>query len=220
MGEAPAGSALVEPAALAVQRSSGKVFLADPGAGLVDVFSSSGSFETDFGEGLLEAAAIAVDERSGLVYVASRGAVAVYKPNGAFEYEQMSEWSGANTPSDEFGEITGLAVDNSKGVSAGDLYVVDASENAVDVFKPKPAGAEETLEGTFLSTLAGAKLEEPNGVAVNASTGAIYVADSAKGVIDVYGSSGAFEAKLTGLGSPGGTFRENEDEEVTLRPSR
>ena len=38
-----------------------------------------------------------------------------------------------------------MAVDNSKGAqSAGDVYVVDAANNAVDVFKPKPAGSRRS----------------------------------------------------------------------------
>ena len=44
-------------------------------------------------------------------------------------------------------------------------------------------------------------------------TGDVYVADSVRGVVDVYSSSGVFERKLTGGGSPGGTFLGKEDEE-------
>jgi hypothetical protein len=219
VSEAPLGSALKEPGAVAVEQSSGRVFLADPGAGVVDVFSSAGTYETQFGEGL-EPSGVAVDEESHDVFVASGSVVDVFKPNGSGGYELLSEWSGANTPGKEFGEVRGVAVDNSKSVSdpsAGDVYVVDAANNSVDVFKPKPVGPEEEREGAFVRALGGPKLEEPNGVAVSAASGRAYVADSVKGAVYMYSDAGAFESKLTGAGSPNGTFRGPEGEEGNVR---
>jgi hypothetical protein len=215
--EAPLGTALVEPGALAVDRASGRVLVADPGKGVVDVFSSSGSFETQFGENL-SAHAVAVDEATGDVYAAEpfEDVVRVFKPDGKGGYVQLSDWSGAASPEGGFGEVAGVAVDNSKGGSdqhAGDVYVVDAARNAVYVFKPKPAGAEEAQEGSFISSLAGGKLEEPNGVAVDSSSGRVFVADSILGALDVYSSSGSFEKKLSGAGSPHGSFRGAAEEE-------
>jgi hypothetical protein len=219
VSEAPLGSALKEPGAVAVEQSSGRVLLADPGAGAVDVFSAAGVFVTRVGEGL-EPSGVAVDEESHDVYVASGNLVDVFRPNGSGGYELLSEWSGANTPGKEFGEVRGVAVDNSKSVSdpaAGDVYVVDATNNAVDVFKPKLVGPEEEREGAFVRALGGPKLEEPNGVAVSAATGKVYVADSSKGVVYMYSDAGAFESKLTGAGSPNGTFRGPEGEEGNVR---
>jgi hypothetical protein len=216
VAEAPPGTPLKEPAAATVDRSSGRVFMADPGAGVVDVFSATGGFVAQFGEGL-EPSGVAVDESSGDIYVASGAVVAVFQPNGKGGYARLSEWEGANTPAKEFGELRGVAVDNSKGPSAGDVYVLDGSNNRVDVYKPKPPGSEEAQEGAYLSALKGVKLEEPNAIAVDASTGRIYVADSVKGVVDVYSSSQAFEAKVTGAGSPEGSFRGPEGEEGNVR---
>jgi sugar lactone lactonase YvrE len=219
VSEAPLGSALKEPGAVAVEQSSGRVFVADPGAGVVDVFSSAGAFVTQFGEGL-EPSGVAVDEETHDVYVASGSLVDVFRPDGSGGYVLLSEWSGANTPGTEFGELRGVAVDNSTSVSdpaAGDVYVVDATNNAVDVFKPKPVGPEEEGEGAFVRALGGPKLEEPNGVAVSAASGKVYVADSSKGAVYMYSDAGAFESKLTGAGSPNGTFRGPEGEEGNVR---
>jgi hypothetical protein len=219
VGEAPLGTALKEPGAVAVEQSSGRVFLADPGGGVVDVLNSAGAYETQFGEGL-GPSGVAVDEETHDVYVASGNLVDVFKPNGAGGYELLSEWSGAGLPGKEFGEVRGVAVDNSKSASdpsAGDLYVVDATNNAVDLFKPKPVGLEEENEGAFVSALGGPKLEEPNGVVVSAASGKVYVADSSKGAVYIYGDLGAFESKLTGAGSPNGTFRGSEGEEGNVR---
>jgi len=200
---------------VAVDHATGNVFVADPGPGVVDVFSSTGTYLTQFGEGL-EAAAVAVDEASGDVYIAQSSVVVVFKPNGTGGYELLSEWEGLGTPSVAFGEVTGVAVDNSTSASdpsKGDVYVVDSGNGAADVFKPRPAGPEEAKQGEFLHTLTGTKLEEPNGVAVSAATGTAYVAESGKGAVDVFGSGGAFEGKLTGASSPQGTFRGKEGEE-------
>ncbi len=222
LSEAPVGTALGEPVAVAVDHASGDVFVGDPAAGVVDVFSSTGSYVTRFGEGL-EPVAVAVDEATGVVYVAepASDSVLVFKPNGAGGYESLSEWSGAAVAGGEFGEVGGVAVDNSTSAvdpSAGDVFVVDRENSAVeggvvDVFKPKPAGGEEAKEGDFVRALSGVKLVEPNGVAVSAGSGREYVADSAKGTVYEFNSSGVYEAKVTGTGSPQGSFRGKEEEE-------
>jgi DNA-binding beta-propeller fold protein YncE len=223
MREAPVGSALEEPGAVAVDRASGRVFVADRGRGVVDVFSSTGEYVAQFGEGVLEAQAVAVDEASGDVYVAepSGDVIDVFKPDGTGGYELLCEWVGVGAPGGEFGEVAAVAVDNSSSASdpsAGDVYVVDrggvASEmGVVDVFRPRPAGPGETREGEFVRVLTGVRLQEPNGVAVSAATGKVYVADSVKGVVDVFGSAGSFEGEITGRGSPQGSFSGKEKTE-------
>ncbi len=187
--------------------------MADPGAGMVDVFSPSGVFLSQFGAGKLDVVGIGVDEASGLVYVADAGAdaVLVFKPDGAGEYGLLSEWFGEGAPGGEFGRVRGVAIDNSSSVSAGDVYVVDGKEpgleeGVVDVFKPKPAGPEEGGEGVLVRHLAAGKLEAPNGIAVSGSSGRVVVADSLKGTVYIYSAEGALEEKLNGKGSPYGTF--------------
>ena len=217
--EAPTGTKLQEPTALAVDHKTGQLFSADEGAGVVNVFDSSGAYLTQIGEGSLFAVGIAVDEASGLVYVADsfQNAILVFKPNGA-SYELLSEWAGDSLPAQEFDEITGVAVDNSKSASAGDVYVIDAEDpelsvGVADVFKPKPPGPEEGQEGDLVRVLSAGKMEEPNGVAVDSSSGKVYIADSAKGGVYQFSATGAAEGKLTGKGSPNGTFSGPEEEE-------
>ena len=216
--EAPSGTPLEEPTAIAVDHTDGHVFLADASAGVIDIFSSSGAFLGKIGEGSLFASGVAVDEASGLVYVADsfENAVLVFKPKGA-GYELLSEWSGEALPAQEFGEITAIAVDNSASASAGDVYVVDSEDpelsvGVADVFKPKGPGPEEASEGSLVRVLSSGKMEEPNGVAVDGSSGKVYIADSAKGGVYEFSPSGAFEGKLTGKGSPNGTFFGSEEE--------
>jgi sugar lactone lactonase YvrE len=217
--EAPAGTPLQEPGALAVDHADGRVFVADLGTGVVDVFSSSGTFLTQIGEGSLFAAGVAVDEASHDVYVADTfaSAVLVFKPDGSGGYALLSEWTGVGALGEEFGEVTGVAVDNSKSVSAGDVYVVEAENpktgfGAVEVFKPKPAGPEEASEGDLVRSLTSGKMEEPNGVAVSGSSGEVFVADSAKGGVYEFAASGSFAGKMTGSSSPQGSFFGKEEE--------
>ncbi len=218
LSEAPGGTVLREPGVVAVDQTSGDVFVADPGAGMVDVFSSSGVFLTQFGAGQVSAVGVAVDEASGDVYVADsfRDRVLVFKPDGSGGYGPLSEWSGEAVPGEEFGEVTGIAVDNSKSGAAGDVYVVDGENpelgtGLVEVFKPKPAGSEEAEEGDLLSSL-NAKLEAPNGVVVSRSSGEVFVADSVQGTVYEFSASGVVEGKLKGAGSPQGAFLGKEEE--------
>ncbi len=215
--EAPVGTALKEPGAVAVDHATGDVFVVDPPGGVVDVFSGTGSYLTQFGEGALEA--VAVDEASGDVYVADPGASAVdvFKPDGVGGYELFSKWTGAGTLAGEFSEVAGVAVDDSSSSAAGDVYVVDSAQDVVDVFKPTPAGPQEADEGELVRTLTSAKLEEPNGVVVSTAAGTagtVYVADSVKGAVDVFGAEGTYEKQqITGAGSPQGSFAGKEHEE-------
>ena len=211
---------LAEPAAVAVDRTRGIVFISDVGAGVVDVYDSSGAFVTKFGTGSLFAAGIAVDEATGQVYVANSydDDVIVFKAADG-GYEPIGEWEGTALADEEFGEPAGVAVDNDpQSASFGDVYVVDGEDAAlsrgvVDVFKPRSPGAGEGEEGTLVRVLAKGAMEEPNGVAVDAGSGRVYIADSEKGVVYEYSATGEYEGKMNGGSAPQGSFHGTEEEE-------
>ncbi len=216
----PVGEPFLEPDAVAVDQADGRVFVGDAESGMLDVFDSSGALLTRIGDGNLRALGVAVDETTGNVYVADgfENAVLVFKPDGSGGYVFLSEWLGEGLSGEGFGEVTGVAVDNSKGASAGDVYVVDAEdpslgEGAVDVFNPKPAGVEEALEPDVVRVLSAGKMEEPNGAVVSGTSGKVFVADSAKGAVYEFSAGGVFEGKVTGSGSPQGSFKGPEGEE-------
>jgi hypothetical protein len=216
---AGAASALEEPRAVAVDRTSGDLFVADPSSEVVDVYNASGSFLTSFGEEIL-ATGVAVDESTGLVFVSdsTENAVGVFKADGKGGYAEIGEWAGKALPGGGFGEVTGVAVDNSGGPSAGDVYVVDGedptlSAGVVDVFRPQPLGPEAGAEGELVRVLSKGAMEEPNAVAVDSSSGRVYVGDSVKGAIYEYSDIGVLEAKLNGASSPQGRFGKEEAEE-------
>lgn len=212
LSEAPAGTPLSQPGAMGFDRVDDRVFVADPGRGVVDVYDSGGAFVTQIGGGQLFAVGVAVDEANGNVYVADLGtdSVLVFRPSGPSSYTLLSEWTGRHAPKETFGEVSGVAVDNSGSISAGDVYVLDAESpegglGAVQVLRPRPAGPEEGDEGNLVRSLTH-KLLEPNGVAVSSATGQVLVADSRLGAVYEFGADGAFEGKLTGSGSPQGSF--------------
>jgi hypothetical protein len=218
LSEAPPGTGLVGPVAVAVDHGAGKLFVADPLAGYVDVFDGSGSFVTRFGGGALDAVGVAVDEASGDVYVADPlgEGVDVYAPDGSGGYVLLARWWGEATPSKEFGVVAGVAIDNSGGPSAGDVYVLEASTagngpGTLDVFQPavNPPAGGEGQEGVFVKRLTGGKLERPNGMTVDEGSGRVFVADSLVGAVCVWSAAGEFEGKLTGKGSPYGSFKSN-----------
>jgi sugar lactone lactonase YvrE len=203
LSEAPPGTPLTEPEGVAVDQA-GDVFVADPGAGVVDVFEPSGKFKTQLGAGILEGElpGLAVDS-SGKVYVADTGTstLDVFKPNGG-GYELLSQWSGEHTPAEAFLEPAGVAIDNSTSKSdpsAGDVYVLDRGEAVVYVFKP----IEEAAEGKFV---AAKKLLGPNAIAVDSSTGKLYVGDNEKKEVFVYSATHKLEGKIKGTGTPTGSF--------------
>ena len=102
------------------------------------------------------------------------------------------------------------------------MYVVDAEDEELrvgvaDVFKPRPAGPEEGGEGSLVRVLSKGSMEEPNGVAVDPSSGRVYVADSEKGAVYEYSSAGTYEGKLNGSSAPQGSFYGKEEEEGNVR---
>ena len=97
-----------------------------------------------------------------------------------------------------FGDPTALTVG-----PAGDLYVVDSGDRVVDRFSSAGvpvafSAVEPYVEGSRLTGTPAGAFGEPVGVAVDNSTGEIYVSDRARNVVDVFSSSGEYLSQLTG----------------------
>jgi hypothetical protein len=142
------------------------------------------------------------DEEEGYVTVIDKFSAA-----GAYAGVQID---GAETPQGSFALFTrtthrssGIAVDPSTGVDAGDVYVADIEHGVVDKF---------TETGQFVCQITGAATPsiaecdplgsetpqgsmEPRGLAVSAS-GEVYVADSAHDVIDEFGPGGEYVGQI------------------------
>jgi hypothetical protein len=132
-----------------------------------------------------EPTAVAVD-KAGEVFVGDSGGLSaapvvdVFTASGAFKTQL-----GAGVLQ---GEPRGVAVDD----STGDVYVADAVADVVDVFKPNGSGGYELLSRWTGADTPSLVFGEVAGVAVDSSTGQVYVVDALQAVVDV------FKAKPTG----------------------
>jgi hypothetical protein len=195
------------PAGLAFDQATEDLYIADPSQPAVDVFSTAldaylppiayAGFSKSREEG---AGSVAVDEATGDVLVADSlaQAVDVFGPHGEF----LSQWSGAATPSGSFRSGVSVAVDNSAGVSRGEVYVVLDGEAVVDVMKPGPAGEEVYLDRQL--TVPAGERKELVGVTVDPGTGEVYVNDSAVHAVYQFSATGTYLDTVTG--PPGGSF--------------
>jgi hypothetical protein len=173
--------------------SSGEVYLADRGNGTVDVFKTSGGQEGEFvtfvsGKPEFEEPdAVAVNSTTHQIYVGDpslseeAGGVEVFKEEtpGTFKFEHTI--SGKKTPAKEIAELASVAVDP----ATGDVYVAERLGRAVDQFN-----AAGTWIGWLTGTKPGQLFGEPTSVAVApGSKFELYVADTARAVVDKFGPS-------------------------------
>jgi glucose/arabinose dehydrogenase/plastocyanin len=180
------------PAAIAVDSSSGNVYVADTANNRIQVFSSNGTFISKWGEygppirnGTLRSPeGIAVDSSSGNVYVADtdNNRIQVFSSNGTF----ISRWGEYGGGNGMLRSPEGIAVDQ-----GGNVYVADTANNMVTKF---------SSNGTFISKWGGygttnGTLRSPEGIAVDSSSGNVYVADTANNRIQVFSSNGTFISK-------------------------
>jgi hypothetical protein len=181
--------------------------------GVVAVFDGSGNplatwkgTDTEHGSfGQRGVAGVAVDSSASLsdwargdVYVAdhTQGTVEVFEPQPDGGERLIAQLTGpGGVPfviPEGTGSGTGVAVDQ----STGDVLVVD-HEAAVDVFEPVPGmpGLYRFLHA-IASTPAG-PLERVSAVAVDAGNGELYVSEGELGIVNQFGSEGAYLGRLT-----------------------
>ncbi len=167
---------------------------------------------------LEEACSVAVDDNTGEVYVADNGGAAIYAFNkeGKFEKSQsiFNPLKGAGKKAGEnegeaFSEELSIAVNQ----KSGDIYVGDGEAQQVYVFNEHG----ERLHGEKGEPVAlkfPSAEHAPMAIAVNQSTGQVYVAtqkvvpawaeeelaaDEESIVIDVFTAAGAYEKQIAGI---------------------
>jgi DNA-binding beta-propeller fold protein YncE len=153
--------------------------------------------------GRLQPGSVAVDDASGETYVADSGSGVV----DVFETAtgtQLASWNGSaatnppGTPAGSFGgDLMAVAANNGTGV----VYVLDSTDNVVDVFDSlggytgQITGGETPAHG----------FSNPGGIAVDEQTGEVYVVDAYNGVVDIFSAAGAYTGRQIALASiPGG----------------
>jgi DNA-binding beta-propeller fold protein YncE len=153
--------------------------------------------------GNLEAGSVAVDDSNGKTYVAdsAAGTVSVFETASG---SQLAGLDGSLTPAGSFG---GGQVEVAANNGTGDVYALDSTDNVVDVFEPgggylcqitgsaTPSASE--CNGVAGSPTEAGPFNDPGGIAVDQATGDIYVVDAHNGVVDVFGTGGAYLRQIS-----------------------
>jgi DNA-binding beta-propeller fold protein YncE len=177
-----------EPFGIAVNDSTGRVYVADKGNDRVEYFSASGTYEGQFNGSdaprgpFSGPTAVAVNQSDGDVWVADSGnnVVDEFKEAGGYvEGSQLTGPSGPNaTISDElFANPDGVAVDPNNG----DVYIAEKNERneasekgPVSVFEPS-GGLITQFDSEY----------RPGSLAIDSNSN-VYVAEPGAGVVNEY----------------------------------
>ncbi len=195
------GGQFEAPWGLAIEQSTGDVYVSDYDADHIVKFTSGGSYlkitgSKGAGEGQLkDPEAIAVTS-TGDLYVGDTGNHRVEEFNASGKY--LSSFGKEGTGEGQFSKsIGGLAVD-----SSGDVWVSDSSNDRVEEFNSqgkyvRAFGKEGSGEG---------QLSVPLGLAI--SGGTIYVADFDNDRIQEFNLEGKYIAQFGGWGEENGQLKE------------
>jgi DNA-binding beta-propeller fold protein YncE len=170
------------PLGVAVQQSSGNVYVADSGNARVQKFSAGGSFIAAFGQGRLSFPNSVATDGLGKVYVGDAGTNTVLKfdANGNF----VSTIDGTTAPQGHFQSLAGIAVDQ-----ANNLWVADAGTSNVIEFDSK---------GKFVRQWSDTH-GSPSAIAVDSARNAVYLITQSNitlGVTERWTLGGTFQAEV------------------------
>ena len=233
---------LNSPFGLAVDNSSGDLYVADVNNNRIDRFSSSGGFVQAWGWGVSDGAntfetctascqagisgsgagqlsdphGVAVDTASGSVYVAdsTNNRIEQFSSSGSF----VTAWGGFGRGAGQLSDPEGVAVNG----TSGNVYVADTSNNRIDLFSSSGgfvqawgwgvsdgANTFETCTSSCHQGILGGgagQLDIPEAVALDATSGNVYVADTFNYRIGEFSSTGSF-VRAWGWGVSDGTFK-------------
>jgi glucose/arabinose dehydrogenase/DNA-binding beta-propeller fold protein YncE len=190
------------PTAIAIDSSTGNVYVADTVNNRIQAFSSNGTFITAWGDigrnngSFNQPEGIAVGQQ-GNVYVADtvNNRIQAFSSNGTF----ITAWGDIGRNNGLFNQPEGIAVDS----STGNVYVADTGNNRIQAF---------SSNGTFITAwgrygLVNGLFNQPEGIAVDSSTGNVYVADTGNNRIQAFSSNGTFKHEFGDFGIINSTFR-------------
>ncbi len=178
----PSGS-FVSMEAVAVDPATGDLYIV--ANRVVEKFSATGEYESEI-TGVPFPSSVAVDKTTGHVYIGGDEGLYEFEPSTS----QLTVFA-SETPNGPLQQVKGVAVDNSTGLAAGDVYAVEVGEH--------PHAYTFNAKGEYQSEITppnGAFEGESLNVAVDSSNGDIYVADeglrNGDGFVDQFDASGVF----------------------------
>jgi DNA-binding beta-propeller fold protein YncE len=146
---------------------------------------------------------LAVDQASGDVFVADGASVQRFTPVNRLI--PSAGYSLGSPLAESFTFAFDMGVDNSGGLSQGDVYVADLGAGVVDKFDA--SGLPDVMTPQIGAGATPLALSEPAGVAVDPASGDVYVADRSNSVVDIFTPAGVFLSQFaTGSGPLGLAF--------------
>ena len=194
-----------EPCCVAVDPTSGDVYVTDVENQRVEKFDSSGRYLSQFH--VMSSLGVAVDPSTQDVYVANQREVSKYDSSGKF----LAAWGwGVSDGANRFEICTSSCQGGTPGSGPGQFerpqrVAVDPSNGNVLVTDSVLGRVEEfDSSGMFLSQFGTGRLKDPFGIAV-AATGDVYVGN--QGNMVRFSSTGSFLAQFgVASGGTGGQF--------------
>jgi DNA-binding beta-propeller fold protein YncE len=192
------------PSGVAVDSSSGKIYVADEDNQRIQIFNSAGTHQSTIGVAGVSSPSdnfhlkfpfgVAVDS-SGKIYVADTDNQRIQIFNSAGTHQSTIVGGGPGVGNTPFSFPSGVAVD-----SSDNIYVADTNNHRIQIFNS--AGTYKSTigkSGVFGSN--STRFNSPSGVAVD-SSGNIYVADTNNHRIQIFNSAGTYKSTI-GTGHPG-----------------
>jgi streptogramin lyase len=186
---------LSNPNAIAIG-PDGSVYVTNPGANLVNVYTPTGTYSSFlgsilFGTGIIQTPYGLAVSSSDLIYVsdATKQFVRVFT---SADMVAVPEFGAPGSGNGQFQFPAGIAINSSLGY----VYVADFDQNRIQVFN---------TAGTYQFQFGEGTLNTPVGMSLD-SAGNLYVADGNNNRIDIFNSSGTFLSSFGSLGSGPGQF--------------
>ena len=189
------------PYGLAINQSTGNVYVVDDGSNNVQIFSKAGAYISTFGTygvggngTFYEPAGIAINQSTGNVYVTDYDNYRVEEFNSSGGY--ITQWGSSGSGNGQFSGANFIAVNP----STGNVYVTDWGNNRVQEFSS--SGSYITQWGS--SGSGNGQFNGPSGIGINQQTGNVYVSDGINNNVQEFSTNGSYITQWGSSGSGNG----------------